>query len=158
MAERFWRYVDKKGPDECWPWTRSLDRDGYGQAQMDGGYPMRATHQALMVHGVEIPPGAHVLHRCHNPPCCNPAHLYIGNNVQNMRDMVASGRSLYGARHPAAKLRPIDVRNIRFLFEATRHMNQKDNRKFTSSRLGRMYGLNNTTINSIVRGNAWGRM
>lgn len=88
----FWARVDKSaGPDACWPWTGSTFRSGYGQIG-NRHLPVlahRAAHQ--LTHGA-IPRGACVLHRCDNPLCCNPAHLFVGSARDNARDKAAKGR------------------------------------------------------------------
>lgn len=89
--ERFWSRVDRRGPDECWPWTGSRNPAGYGAFSRGG--KRSNTHRVAweMTHG-PIPGRLHVLHACDNPPCCNPAHLSLGTHEDNMADMVAKGR------------------------------------------------------------------
>lgn len=93
LAERFWRKVDKSG--ECWVWTGCRHVAGYGRfntqdAQWSGVvYAHRMAWE--LTHG-PIPPGLHVLHRCDNPPCCNPEHLWLGTNADNHADKVQKGR------------------------------------------------------------------
>lgn len=96
-AERFWSKVDRSGgPDACWPWTRSLHTKGYGQTSVAG---VRASHRAawILTNG-PIPAGLCVCHRCDNPPCCNPAHLFLGSLGDNNRDRSIKGRSATGNR------------------------------------------------------------
>ena len=62
-----------------------------------------------------IPVGLHVLHRCDNPGCVRPAHLFLGTNADNCRDKALKGRSLRGERNAKAKLTEADVREIRRL-------------------------------------------
>lgn len=70
---------------------KSRDRDGYGKLKVDGK-DLRAHVVALQLHlGRELLPGMYALHTCHNPPCCNPDHLYEGTHEDNMRDMVEAG-------------------------------------------------------------------
>ncbi len=99
-AERFWSHVDRTGgPDACWPWTGTRDKDGYGLASLD--ITRRAHRVALVLTAGTVPAGMDVIHSCDNPPCCNPAHLRAGTQADNSRDMVERGRSLAGDRNPS---------------------------------------------------------
>lgn len=96
FEERLWSKIDKRGPDECWPWTAGTYRQGYGSVYRDG--LMRKAHREVwvLVNG-PIPEGegAHgtvIRHKCDNPLCCNPAHLEIGSHADNMADMKSRGR------------------------------------------------------------------
>lgn len=79
LHERFWSKVDVQGEDECWPWTAKCNRYGYGEFNLDG---VRRSVQAYVVayeltYGMILPlADLCVLHRCDNPPCCNPGHLW----------------------------------------------------------------------------------
>jgi hypothetical protein len=87
---RFWRNVDKRGPDECWPWQSSTNQWGYGTASL-AGRPKLAHRIAWELAYGAIPVGICVLHRCDTPGCCNPAHLWLGTRKDNMRDMLRKG-------------------------------------------------------------------
>ena len=92
----FFARVDKRGPDECWPWTGAINRQGYGKVSSHGRW-LRAPRVAwYLAHG-EQPP-AFVCHSCDNPLCCNPAHLWIGTSLDNNRDAVAKGRNIAAKR------------------------------------------------------------
>lgn len=116
--ERFWAKVDQAEPNGCWPWTGHRIDTGYGRFYLGGKH--RGTHRVAwtFTYGL-IPDGLHVLHRCDNPPCCNPVHLWIGTHSDNMRDMVAKGRlggrkgAKPGELHHGARLTYHQVEDIR---------------------------------------------
>lgn len=91
---RFWPKVDKSpghGPQgECWVWTASTNPDGYGN--LNHGKENRAHRVSWKIHNGPIPPDLQVLHRCDNPPCVRPDHLWLGTHADNMRDMGIKGR------------------------------------------------------------------
>ncbi len=98
----FWARVDRSDLDGCWPWTRGRLAFGHGRtASLDAPGLRELTHRIAwkLVNG-PIPAGLCVLHRCDNPPCCNPAHLFLGTKLDNARDAGAKGRM---GRHIAAR-------------------------------------------------------
>lgn len=95
---RYWAKVDRRGPDECWPWTASTFRNGYGQFRVqlpgaDGKQQTCLAHRVAyqLSHG-PIPAGSSCLHKCDVRRCQNPAHLFLGDHTANMRDAAAKGR------------------------------------------------------------------
>lgn len=115
--QRFWSKVDRSGgPDTCWPWIAGHNERGAGIAQDPETRKMGVATRILwrMTIG-PIPEGIQVLHRCDNPPCMNPKHLFLGTRSDNMRDMFAKGRDDVGRRPgaPLTKLTPDMLLEIR---------------------------------------------
>ena len=92
ISERFWPRVNTSGgTDACWSWTLHVDRGGYGFIRQ--GKTMRSCHRVSweLTHG-SIPEWLWVLHRCDNPPCVNPKHLFLGTRLDNVHDAIEKGR------------------------------------------------------------------
>jgi len=91
VAPRFWAKVAKS--DGCWLWTGARASNGYGSFRFADRPCATAAHRAAWELACgPIPHGMHVLHRCDNPPCVNPAHLFLGTHLENVRDREAKGR------------------------------------------------------------------
>lgn len=92
LEAEFWAHVDRTG--DCWLWTgKTLKRNGYGYLwHPEEGRTIHAHRVSWLVHHGAIPDRLHVLHRCDVPVCLNPAHLFLGTQLDNMRDMAAKGR------------------------------------------------------------------
>lgn len=150
FSARFWAKIDKGGgPDTCWEWTgnRAKRRGGYGNVALGHSKKIRANRVAwLLSHGT-LSDDESVLHKCDNPPCCNPAHLFLGTHQDNYDDMVAKGRAntARGEAAGRAKLTESQVRDIR--------------RKYASGAtligLGAEYGLTSGTVHSIIDRRSW---
>lgn len=106
LSERFWPLVDKNGPapahcpelGACWVWTRSKHTFGYGKIGIN--YKTFGTHCVAweLTYG-PIPDGQWVLHKCDNPPCVRPDHLFLGTQADNMADRDAKHRLPTGDAH-----------------------------------------------------------
>ncbi len=114
LAERFWFKVNVGNPTECWKWLAYCDPCGYGKfyvpQQRGMGYASRVAYE--LTNG-PIPKGLYVLHRCDNPPCVNPSHLFLGSKKDNTQDMVRKQRGLVGVKNGQAKLTAAQVTRIR---------------------------------------------
>ena len=113
--ESFLRKLDQSG--ECWTWKGPRDPDGYGRTGRWNNETKRVT--TLRAHRVAweffrgpIPAGALICHRCDNPPCCRPDHLFLGTHATNAADMVAKGRHA----RTATVLTDDDVATIRQIY------------------------------------------
>jgi len=100
---RFWAQVHKT--PGCWTWTGGCNADGYGRMRIGTGQRIRAHRISWFIHHGPVPVGMCVLHRCDNPPCINPDHLFLGTNPDNTADRHSKGRSACGDRS-GARLHP----------------------------------------------------
>lgn len=121
---RFWSKVEKAVPlavvpselGPCWPWTGDTDEAGYGLfTYVEQGKPKRTrAHRWLLGHLRGKPLTRDVVgeedgcHRCDNPPCCNPAHLYVGTRKQNVTDAVERSRLWQLKKDVCPKGHPLD--------------------------------------------------
>ncbi len=123
----FDRNVDRC--DGCWEWRGYRNPKGYGFTRPGGrGVKGVLAHRlSWELHRGEIPEGMQVLHRCDNPPCVNPEHLFLGTNLDNIRDRVAKGRPggsqawttpMLGERHPNCRVSGAVVEEIRRRYAA----------------------------------------
>lgn len=143
IEREFWARLDRA--TGCWTWPGWRDQDGYGRLNFDGRrYYAHRLAWALAVG--TVPHGMFVLHRCDNPPCCNPGHLFLGTHRDNMADQVAKKRSLFGERNPRAKLTAAQVDEIRALL-AERRLSQRE--------IGIRFGVTQSAVSLIALGKKW---
>lgn len=145
----FWDRANQEGgPDACWPWrpTRRTG-GGYGSVEVNGR-PMGAHRRAYELSFGPIPDGLWVLHKCDNPPCVNPAHLFLGTNADNVADRTAKGRTV-SVRGP----RPGSGRKLsRTVVDDIRELLRQGE---TCGGIARQYGMSRQAISSIKNGHAW---
>lgn len=99
FLDRLWASVAAAGEADCWEWTGSRTRNGYGRFKSRHSNALGA-HRVMweIANAREVPPGLFVLHSCDNPGCVNPAHLRVGTPADNVQDMVDRGRHRPGGR------------------------------------------------------------
>lgn len=106
--ERFWRGVDRRGPNECWPYIGAQQTPWEGRNQTKRRVAWTIKNRPLRV-------GEMVLSKCPNAACCNPAHSFVGTKKKRGELMARNKRSTFGERNPHAKLTEDDVRTIRHM-------------------------------------------
>lgn len=148
FTDQFWEHVDASGgPGACWPWLNG--HDGYGYGTLERGEQTYQAHRVAyaLAHG-PLPTGLYVLHHCDNPPCCNPAHLFLGTQADNMADMASKGRGRSGNRPGAesnnAKLTAAQVAEIRARYPAE-----------TQRKLATEFDVHPSAISRIIAGKRW---
>lgn len=116
-AELFWKSVQVRGVDECWPWTRHKTRDGHGMVSVRCHWTTAHRFAWELYTGVRPEHSDFIMHTCDNPPCCNPAHLVLGNHQANMADMVAKGRgrNANSGKTHCIHGHPLSGDNVRFV-------------------------------------------
>jgi hypothetical protein len=147
IQKRFWSKVIKT--ESCWLWKGNTNIWGYGQTFFNGKAIASHRMSWILVYG-EIPEGLCVLHKCDNPPCCNPTHLFLGTICDNNRDRACKGRNniSYGELHHNAKLSNNDVILI------DKYLNENK----TPIEIAKLFGVSYGTIYDIKKGLTWGHL
>ena len=148
LAERFWIKVKKT--EGCWVWTGYRDPHGYGRFWHVTGQQLAHRVAYELAYG-PITGGECVLHRCDNPSCVRPDHLWLGDMADNTHDMIQKGRayrggSRQGERNGHHKLTQQQVNEIRGRYVP---------HKVGYAVLGREYGVDESTVYCVVRGKTW---
>lgn len=148
VEERFWSKVDKSaGPHGCWPWTACMNPDGYGHFGWNG--EIRAHRIAWILTNGPIADGLSVLHepkKCNNRACCNPTHLYLGTQFQNVHDMIKIGTMVVnsGENHGNSLLNDKAIRFIRHFYN-----------KVSVASLASRFKVTVGTVRDVAKGRSW---
>lgn len=149
----------------CWNWQGSINTGGYGTLTVRG--KTRTLHRLNYSRFIgKIPAGICVLHKCDNPRCCNPEHLFLGTQADNVRDMCAKGRARTAStayppelglwkpkREPGFKYYTPKSHKLKLSETQKTEIREKYNtKKYQQNTLAREYGVSNTQIHNIVRG------
>lgn len=114
-AEKFWEKVDVRDKDDCWIWQGRINEKGYGRLQVGSVQKYSHRYAWELSNNQEIPNGKIIMHLCDTPLCCNPNHLSIGTQTENIADMNAKKRHCKGTDKINAKLNEQSVKEIREL-------------------------------------------
>lgn len=166
--ERFWSNVNKTGKtmphmeSSCWDWSAAKNIYGYGRC--GGGYRTVLAHRFLWTIELgDIPQGLFVCHKCDNPACVNPNHLFLGTALDNTRDKENKGRGNHatgdkcgsrtkpekrprGESNTNSKLTVFDILAIRDMFATG---------LFTKAKLASEFNVSTTLIRNIVKRRIW---
>jgi len=148
LAIRFASKVARREPEDCWFWTGWVGNHGYGCLSHDGRAVMAHRVAFFLEHGRWPEPCC--LHRCDNPLCVNPAHLFEGTNADNVADKMAKGRCRpgrhVGEANPGSKLKEFQVRGIIFLLKHA---------TFSQAAIARQFGVGHAVVSDIRLGKTW---
>lgn len=151
LERSLWSKVDRRTPNECWPWIATTGRYGYGFVRLwvlPGHPEIRATRLIwVLTHG-SIPADRLVCHQCDHPSCCNPAHLFLGTHQDNVDDMIRKGRrapSPRGEHNHYAKLTDAAVHEIRLA----------RSNGIAVKTIAEHHGVKIGTVYNILSGRAW---
>lgn len=142
---------------DCWEWLGVIRPDGYGQY----GKPKRMAHRLSWEHHRgPIPDGMNVCHRCDNPPCVNPDHLFLGTQADNLKDMTEKGRRAkpydrHGEKNPKATMTRETAELIRKLYWTDRTRPKQKSAPYTSKALAARFGVTRNAVRAIARGVNW---
>lgn len=138
--KEFLQKVDTTG--DCWIWTGRIDGHGYG-AVIVGKHGKGAHRLSWVLHRGPIPKGMCVLHKCDNPPCVNPDHLFIGTIRDNVHDMCRKGRHV--------GLRKITAKQAQWIRD------QYATGLYTQREIGDSLGIHSTAVSKIIVGKRWNK-
>lgn len=135
---------------ECWEWRGSYGKDGYGVMTIQKAQKRvhRVAYELFTGNSAE---GLFVCHRCDNPKCFNPAHLFAGTAKQNTQDMLSKGRKarIIGTSHPNSILKPDDVSEIR---------RKRNVLGLSLKQVAKEHGISFQHVSDLARGKAWTHM
>lgn len=148
---RFWSKVEIKKPNQCWHFHGTMDGHGYGVFSIMGrsGISIAAHRFVFILFTGIVPVGKDVCHRCDNPKCVNPFHLWEGTRKQNLQDMAKKNRSNHGVKNWNSKLTEPQVKAMR---------SEYDGEWGSISRLAKKYGVGHSVVSEIINKKAWTRV
>ena len=147
MNNRFYKFTLPDLKTGCINWIGSKDRDGYGYFKEGKTYK---AHRYAYQHLIGDIGTLHVLHKCDNPSCVNPDHLFLSTNADNMRDKVSKNRQSHYSRCMQGELNPnrqLSYQGVCEIYQARGKILGKD--------LAKQYGVTPTQISRIQLNKSW---
>jgi hypothetical protein len=167
LADRFWAKVNKAGPvllpelGPCWLWTGATVRGGYGNFAVSRGQMRTAHRVSYELANGPVTANQYVLHRCDNPPCANPAHLWVGNAKDNAQDAVGKGRMHYGdahglRKHPERAARGERIGGARLTEASVKNIRHRGSSGgMTAQAIATFYGVSRKAISNVINRRSW---
>lgn len=130
---------------DCWLTDLYCNRSGYPKISVNQ-QPINASRASFQLYKGEISKGMFVLHKCDNPACINPEHLFLGTQKENMEDMASKSRSTIGSKNPKAKLNEEQVLEIKRLLSET---------DLTQEKIAESFNVDRKIVSGIKNGKIW---
>ena len=148
LKERLLRKVEKvpSSIGECWEWRGKIDKGGYGHIRGASSEYLRTHRAAYAIFIGPIDDGMVIRHKCDNPGCCNPDHLVIGTQAENMKDRRSRGNDPIGERNGRSKLYRDQVEDIKWMLLV---------KKMPVKEIAQRYNINRSAIYKIKYGERW---
>jgi hypothetical protein len=139
VEDRILKFIDIKGENECWEFTGFKNKNGYGKIGISNGKVDSAHRVMYKIYNGNIPEDMVIMHTCDNPACCNPKHLVLGTQNDNIKDMISKGR--FVPRNTPHKLTEEQMNEIR---------NKYTGKRGGKVKLAKEYNVVVTTITNIL--------